>query len=89
MGVRATSLSQLVKQQGFDRFNIICDIEGAEWELWRLDRDALQRADSIILETHDHPDYGTWKDLVAEIEATPGFYVVDRYSAVVVVKTST
>lgn len=45
-------LRDILEERGFDRFNLICDIEGCEFDLVMQEPDILQRADSILLETH-------------------------------------
>ncbi len=50
--VEATRLQELVRDRGFSRFNLICDIEGLEYELVCQEAAALECADIIIMETH-------------------------------------
>jgi FkbM family methyltransferase len=50
--VTAVRLEDLVRQHGFDRFNLICDIEGLEFELVRHESEVLRSADVLIMETH-------------------------------------
>lgn len=45
-------LRDIVEGRGFDRFNLICDIEGCEFDLLMHEPEILQKADSILLETH-------------------------------------
>ncbi len=50
--VATTSLGDIVQQRRFDRYTLICDIEGHECELVEQESAILRRADTIILETH-------------------------------------
>jgi FkbM family methyltransferase len=51
--VPTTSLSDLVTRVGFDRFNLICDIEGSEIDLVDHEADLLaRRVDWIVMELH-------------------------------------
>jgi len=51
--VPATTLAALADQSGFDRFSLICDIEGAEADLLANDLDLLkQRAGFLLFEIH-------------------------------------
>jgi FkbM family methyltransferase len=58
VSVPATSLEELHRKVGFTRFNLICDIEGAEVELVDQEQEFLERwVDTIIMEVH--PDVAT------------------------------
>jgi FkbM family methyltransferase len=50
--VPAVSLGDLVHDRGFKRFNLVCDIEGLEYDLICQELEVLQYADTIIMETH-------------------------------------
>jgi FkbM family methyltransferase len=50
--VATAQLGNLVRERGFGRFNLICDIEGLEYDLVCHDSEVLKNADTIILETH-------------------------------------
>ena len=50
--VKTITLGRLLRDYEFDRFNFVCDIEGMEYELVMQEPDALQQADTLILETH-------------------------------------
>lgn len=50
--VTAVSLGKLVHDRGFDRFGLVCDIEGLEYDLVCHEGDVLKNADTIIMETH-------------------------------------
>ena len=81
--VAATTLSDLLRRHHVNRFSLMSDIEGAEWDLWRNEPDTLRRASWIIIETHDHPQFGSSDELIAELAADGGFTLVDRYGPVV------
>jgi FkbM family methyltransferase len=50
--VETIALKDIVRDHGFTRFNLICDIEGLEYDLVVHEMDVLKKADTIILETH-------------------------------------
>jgi FkbM family methyltransferase len=50
--VPATQLGELVKAHGFDRFTLVCDIEGLEYDLICQEAEVLKNADTLIMETH-------------------------------------
>ena len=50
--VRTTRLKEIADRNGFDRFTLICDIEGHEREMIEREAEVLRRADLIVLETH-------------------------------------
>jgi FkbM family methyltransferase len=51
--VQTSLLSELVRHRNFDRFNLVCDIEGLEYDLVCNESDILLSADTIIMETHE------------------------------------
>jgi FkbM family methyltransferase len=52
VSVPATQLCEVVRQRGFSRFNLVCDIEGLEYDLVCHEAEALKNAAIIIMETH-------------------------------------
>ena len=50
--VDTVALGELVDDRGFKRFNLVCDIEGLEYDLVCREADVLKNADTIIMETH-------------------------------------
>jgi FkbM family methyltransferase len=50
--IPTAQLRDLLHHRGFSRFNLVCDIEGMEYDLVRNEADVLKRADTIIIETH-------------------------------------
>ena len=84
--IPSTQLGQILREQQFEKFALICDIEGQEYELVMREPDALRAAELIILEVHPHL-IGEEKvqALLARL-AGLGFKEVER-SAMVVVLT--
>jgi FkbM family methyltransferase len=52
VSVAAIPLRKLVQDRGFERFGLVCDIEGLEYDLVCHEGDVLKSADTIIMETH-------------------------------------
>jgi FkbM family methyltransferase len=50
--VPTVQLSDLLRHRGFSRFTLVCDIEGMEYEMVCHEAEALNNADTIIMETH-------------------------------------
>ena len=51
--VEARSISQICRASGFDRFSLVCDIEGEEFSLLRDEgADVLHRCDAVVMEVH-------------------------------------
>jgi FkbM family methyltransferase len=50
--VRTTGLREILDRRGFERYTLICDIEGYECQLVEQEGSLVGRADMIILETH-------------------------------------
>jgi FkbM family methyltransferase len=50
--VPTIQLGRLVREHGFSRFSLVCDIEGKEYDLICHELEILKKADVIILETH-------------------------------------
>lgn len=84
--VPATRLHDIVKSRNFNSFTLICDIEGHEYELVLNEADVLQKADTIILETHARV-IGEAKttQLLDRLEEI-GFHMIDQESIVIVMK---
>jgi hypothetical protein len=73
-------------RHGFGRYCLVSDIEGAEWEIWRNQREALSKADWMIFETHDHPSFGGYPQLIDEMSQDGELELVDRYGPVIVLR---
>jgi FkbM family methyltransferase len=52
--VKTTSLANLLQERDFDKFALICDIEGQEYELISREAETIRRAELIVLEVHPH-----------------------------------
>lgn len=77
--VRARTLGQLITGIGMDRCTLICDVEGAEWDMVEHDADVLRaRVATLVIELHPHPSSGRpIAELAARIAAA-GFRELDR-----------
>jgi FkbM family methyltransferase len=84
--VPAVTLAQLVRDRGFSRFNLVCDIEGLEYDLVCQEAEVLKSADTIIMETHAR--YIGQEKLVAMMTKLKelGFRVVEEIGFVVVLQ---
>lgn len=85
--VPATTLSALLKREGYGEYALICDIEGAEAGIVLEDMDALARCRLAIFELHEGEFGGRHVD-VPELERrlldVHGFRLVARHGPVVV-----
>jgi FkbM family methyltransferase len=52
--VKTTTLENLLRERSFDKFALICDIEGQEYELISREPEAIRKAELIVLEVHPH-----------------------------------
>jgi FkbM family methyltransferase len=50
--VQTAQLGGLLRDREFRQFNLVCDIEGIEYDLVCQETEALKNADTIIMETH-------------------------------------
>jgi FkbM family methyltransferase len=86
--VRAIRLEDLVREHGFGPFNLICDIEGLEFELIRHEPEILKNVDTLIMETHARfigaDKCREMRDRLVEI----GFRMVKEFDAVIVMQQS-
>ena len=65
VSVPAITLREVARQCGFERFGVLCDIEGAEMDILRYDEAVLvERAQWVIMESHTGPD---GRDLAREV----------------------
>lgn len=84
--IAATTLRDIVNESGFESFNLICDIEGYEWDLVCNEPDVLQKAEVLMLETHARFIGDAKTDQLLSSLAGLGFRIVDQEEAVVVLK---
>lgn len=84
--VAATGLGEIVTQRGFDRFTLICDIEGHECELVQRESHLFQKVDTLILETHARLiGEAKHNEMMAKLTEL-GFRTIDQDSFVVVMR---
>ncbi len=84
--VLTTTLSSIVTQRGYDRFALICDIEGHEYELVQHEPHILEKVDILILETHARMIGETKHSEMMRRLAQLGFRTVEEDSFVVVMR---
>jgi|HubBroStandDraft_3_1064219.scaffolds.fasta_scaffold66591_1 FkbM family methyltransferase len=82
--VPATQLGQILREEGFEKFSLICDIEGQEYELVMRELDALGKAELIILEVHPHVIREEQIHALMSKLAARGFKTIDRSAQVIV-----
>jgi FkbM family methyltransferase len=86
--VPAVHLGDIAGQRKFERFSLICDIEGHESDLVLNEIDVLRKANIVILETHARIiGENKNRDLLRKLEET-GLKMVDQDSYVVVMSRS-
>jgi FkbM family methyltransferase len=86
--VSTTCLGDILAERGFQTFTLICDIEGHEYDLIQREGEALQRADTIILETHARMiGVAKTQSLLSGMREL-GFHMVEEGSLVVVLRRS-
>jgi FkbM family methyltransferase len=84
ISVPATRLSQILREEGFEKFALICDIEGLEYELVMREFEALEHAEVIIMEVHPHIIGEEKVQILMSKLVTLGFKLIDRSALVVV-----
>lgn len=77
-------LAQIVRNNDFKRYSIVCDIEGAEHQIIERDMEAFCGADTVIIELHDTSDGKKAEDLVRQITDSGLMSLVDRHGNVCV-----
>lgn len=84
--VDTVGLADLVRDRGFGRFNLVCDIEGLEYDLVCQEGDVLKKADTVILETHaryiGEEKFGMMLTKLEEL----GFRIVEQIGFVLVLQ---
>jgi len=82
--VAATQLGKILKEEQFEKFALICDIEGQEYELVMREPEAVRAAELIILEVHPRlVGEDKVRSLLARLEDL-GFRTIERSAMVVV-----
>ena len=72
------TLARIIREQGLDRYSIVCDIEGAEHEVVAQDFAAFCNAGTVIIELHDTPSGHRKEELIRKITAAGRMTLVDR-----------
>jgi FkbM family methyltransferase len=86
--VKAVRLEDLVREHGFDRFNLICDIEGLEFELVWHESEVLRHVDVLIMETHARfIGADKCREMIARLKEI-GFRMVKEIDFVIVLQQS-
>jgi len=68
VSLQGFSLGKIIKIAGFQRFSLVCDIEGAEFDVFSNSRNLLSKCDALVIELH--PVSGPKAEtFIAEIEA--------------------
>ena len=84
--VQTARLGDLASERGFNRFTLICDIEGVEYDLVFQETEVLKSADTIIMETHDRFIGAEKSRLMMDKLAGLGFKLVEENEFVVVLR---
>lgn len=84
--VPAITLSGLARRHGFERFALVCDIEGVEWDIFASDRGVLSRAEMVIMELHARPGLDTVASQVQAVLDTGLFDLIDQHGPVVTLR---
>jgi FkbM family methyltransferase len=82
--VPATQLREILREENFEKFALICDIEGQEYELVTRELEVLRNADPIIMEVHPHVIGEEKVQTLLSKLATLGFETIDKSAQVVV-----
>jgi hypothetical protein len=84
--VQTAQLRDLVDDREFSRFNLVCDIEGLEYDLVCRETDVLKNADTIIMETHArYIGEDKFRLMMSKLEEL-GFRVIEQTGFVVVLR---
>ena len=84
--VSTVALGDLVHDRGFNRFSLVCDIEGLEYDLVCQEADVLRNADTIIMETHArYIGEEKFRAMMKKLEEL-GFRIVEQIGFVVVLQ---
>ncbi|WP_066823970.1 FkbM family methyltransferase [Sphingomonas mali] len=86
IGVPARTLSQLIERHNLSNFASVSDIERVEWRILKNGLEALASARMIALEKYDSPGNCSHEDLIAALQATGRFDLIDRHGLVVILK---
>lgn len=84
MTVLTTSVADILQEQKFDKFALICDIEGQEYEMIMREPRAIEKAQLIIMEVHPHILGEDKVQLMISKLIALNFEVIDRSTNVVI-----
>lgn len=90
VSVECLSLSRIIAKLNLARFNLVCDIEGSEFDFLFLDASSLKNCEWMIIELHEKMVAGrliSVRDLIDQIRNL-GFSIVDGHGPVVVAYNS-
>jgi FkbM family methyltransferase len=76
--VEALTLDDLRRRWAFDRYALICDIEGGEWELINQPPGVFVGCEQLFVELHDRPDEDGSSALLRRLTDVHGFVPVAR-----------
>lgn len=83
--VPALTLTALLDREGLGDYALVCDIEGAEAELFEREGAAFARCHTIVIELHEIRQAGhlvTIDELIRRIRAATGMTLAARYGEV-------
>ncbi len=84
--VATVAIGELAHDRGFKRFNLVCDIEGLEYDLVCQEADVLRNADTIIMETHArYIGEEKFRAMMTKLDQL-GFRIVEQIGFVVVLQ---
>ena len=89
VAVPAIKLSDILRTYRLDDFSLVCDIEGAEWEIFENDLSSLEKAKVIIIELHKSAKGQNSNALLNQILASGQFVLVDQYGPTCVLSPTT
>jgi FkbM family methyltransferase len=81
ISVKSVSLAKLIEDYSIDKFILVCDIEGAEVELFLLEKlNYLQKCRKIVIELHNTSDQQTMYTVesIDELIQSKGFTLCER-----------
>ena len=85
VSVQSLTLSQLIEREGIGSYALVCDIEGAEAELFNGERDAFASCKVIVIELHEttyRDVHYAIDDLIALIIRSTDMSLAARYGEV-------
>lgn len=80
--VEAVTLAGLRQTWGLDRYALVCDIEGGEWELVDQPAGVFSGCEQLFIELHDRDGHGGTERLLQRLIDVHGFVPVERLGPV-------